>query len=161
MFVLRDDASRGTIIRAAHCAHRVPVCSTVTVLLCGGNDCRCRRKALVGMTGCKMQINKQTFFFFFITLDDKSVVPLTFDSSQPTCTDLCLGATLFFSLIFSRHYSAGRYLKNFILVQFVLCEPRHTLCGIFALNKCSTKLQRAAECNITNFMRYVNVLTLA
>lgn len=96
MFVLRDDASRGTIIRAAHCAHRVPVCSTVTVLLCGGNDCRCRRKALVGMTGCKMQINKQTFFFFFITLDDKSVVPLTFDSSQPTCTDLCLGATLFF-----------------------------------------------------------------
>lgn len=96
MFVLRDDASRGTIIRAAHCARRVPVCSTVTVLLCGGNDCRCRRKALVGMTGCKMQINKQTFFFFFITLDDKSVVPLTFDSSQPTCADLCLGATLFF-----------------------------------------------------------------
>lgn len=47
---------------AAHHARSTPLCCTVATLLCGGNDCRCARKPLVGMRRCKQDTNKHYVF---------------------------------------------------------------------------------------------------
>lgn len=47
---------------ATHHACSLPLCSTVATLLCGGNDCRCAWKPLVGMRRCKQETNKHYVF---------------------------------------------------------------------------------------------------
>lgn len=47
---------------ATHHARSMPLCSTVATLLCGGNDCRCAWKPLVGMRRCKQETNKHYVF---------------------------------------------------------------------------------------------------
>lgn len=47
---------------ATHHARSMPLCSTVASLLCGGNDCRCAWKPLVGLRRCKQETNKHYVF---------------------------------------------------------------------------------------------------